>query len=577
MRQRISKPPVCRQYFVIGVLACCFLLVGARVVQIQTVELDHLQAQGDARYLRELEVVSQRGKILDRNGQILAVSTPVESVWADPKVFCKHASQWKPMAKLLGIKIRTLKVRCEKRKNAGFMYIERRLPPALAKQVLELRVPGVERQTEYKRYYPSGPVSAHLVGFTDVNDNGQEGLERFYDAALSGEPGRKRVLKDVAGNLVESVESIKSVQHGEDLQISIDQRVQSLASNYLQKALDDHNAVSGSVVVLSIPSGEILAMVNAPQFNPNDRSTLKHGVFRNRAVTDLLEPGSTTKPFTVGMALDSGKVGADTMVDTAPGYHRVGGHTIRDVHNYGEISLFDVIVHSSNVGSAKLAMAFPYDDLYGTLEDVGFGKKVTNLPGEISGTLIDRRRPIEHATLSYGYGFSATPLQLARAYTAFATDGKILPVTLTPQPDGYVAKGQRVFKRSTVLKIREMLEQVATPEGTARKARVARYRIGGKTGTTHKLIDGNYINKRYVSLFAGIAPISNPRFVMVVAVDDPRGKLYYGGDVAAPVFSSLMDDLLRLYNIKPDQLNDKNTKDKTETQVTGVTKSGETA
>ncbi|MEJ2176857.1 MAG: penicillin-binding transpeptidase domain-containing protein, partial [Gammaproteobacteria bacterium] len=293
------------------------------------------------------------------------------------------------------------------------------------------------------------------------------------------------------------------------------------------------------------------------------------GVFRNRAVTDTLEPGSTTKPFTVAMALESGQVGVNTLVDTSPGYYRVGGHTIRDVHNYGEISIYDVIVHSSNIGSAKLALAFPFESLFETLQSVGFGEKSSDLPGEVSGSLVRRTRPIEHATISYGYGFSSTPLQLARAYTALATDGELLSITLEPRSEDFEAEGKRVFTKNTVYEIRKMLEKVATPEGTARKAIIPRYRIGGKTGTSHKLVDGNYKNKRYMSLFAGIAPITNPRFVMVVAIDDPRGKRYYGGDVAAPVFADLMKDLMRLYNIRPDGIED--------AQITGVSKEDKSA
>jgi len=566
MRSRVFHPPVWRQrqYVVMAVMFACSIVIAARVVFIQTVEQDHLKAQGDKRYLREILVAPERGKILDRNGQILAVSTPVESLAADPKLFCKAHDQWQPMTALLGIKRWTLQTRCERSVKANFMYIKRRLPPAIAEEVMAMAIPGLELRREYRRYYPGGPVSAHLIGFTDVDDVGQEGLERQLNDKLVGVPGRKRVLKDLAGNYVESVESIQQVFHGEDLKISIDQRVQSLASAYLEGAIKEHNAIGGSVVVLAIPSGEIISMVNSPQFNPNDRSTMKKGVFRNRAVTDILEPGSTAKPFTVAMALESGQVGANTMVDTAPGYYRVGGHTIHDLHDYGEISVFDVLVHSSNVGSAKLALAFPFDDLYDTFKAAGFGERSSALPGEISGSLVKRTRAIEHATLSYGYGFSSTPLQLARAYTAFATDGVVLPVSFYPREEGYRANGRRIFDPATVQLVRKMMEKVATPEGTARKARIPRYRVGGKTGTTHKLVDGNYNNERYVSLFAGLAPISDPKFVMVVSIDDPRGKFYYGGDVAAPVFSSLMQDLMRLYNIKPDGI-----KETTITDITG--------
>ena len=569
MRKRILRPPVWRQYLVTGLLLTGLGVIALRVVQIQTVEQSHLQAQGDARYLREITVLPERGRILDRNGQVLAVSTPVDSLWAEPGVFCADREQWKPMLKVLSMKSRPLRVSCERRKEANFMYIKRRLPPALAQEVMELNIPGVEIQREYRRYYPGGPVGAHLLGFTDVDDVGQEGLERVFNTRLAGVPGRKRVLKDQAGHYVESVESIRQVKHGDDLRISIDQRVQSLASAYLEKAVKKHNAAGGSAVVLAIPSGEIISMVNSPQFNPNDRNTLKKGVFRNRAVTDTLEPGSTSKPFTVAMALETGQVGVNTMVDTSPGYHRIGGHTIRDVHNYGEISIFDVIVHSSNIGSAKLALAFPFDALFETLQSVGFGEKTSDLPGEVSGALVKRTRTIEHATISYGYGFSSTPLQLARAYTTLATDGELLSITLDPKPEGFKAEGKRVFTERTVRDIRAMLEKVATPEGTARKARIPRYRIGGKTGTSHKLVDGNYNNKRYMSLFAGMAPISDPKFVMVVAIDDPRGKRYYGGDVAAPVFADLMKDLMRLYNVRPDGIED--------TQITDVGRGGKSA
>ncbi len=556
MARRFARPPVWREYFVLGLLFTGLVVIALKVVHIQTVERGHLHAQGDARYLREITVLPQRGQILDRNGQVLAVSTPVESLWAEPGVFCAAGDSWKSMPDILELDPGDLKAACERRKGADFMYVKRRIPPAVAKEVMALNIPGLERQREYRRYYPDGPVGAHLVGFTDVDDTGQEGLESRFDRHLAGVPGRKRVLKDVAGHYVESVESIQQVRHGENLRISVDQRVQFLAAAYLEKAIKKHKASGGSVVVLSVPSGEILAMVTSPQFNPNDRGTIRPGVFRNRTVTDVVEPGSTSKPFTVAMALESGQVGVDTMVNTAPGMYRIGGRTIRDVHDYGDLSVFDVLVRSSNIGTAKIALAFPFDRLFDTLSAVGFNEPASDLPGEVKGVLVRRNRPIEHATISYGYGFSVTPLQLARAYTAFATDGELLPVTLEPRPEGYRARGIRVFSKSTVQQIRAMMEKVATPEGTARRARIERYRVGGKTGTTHKLVDGNYDNNEYISLFAGLAPLSDPRFVTVVTVGNPRGGDYYGGVVAAPVFAELMQDLMRLYNIPPDSVRD---------------------
>ena len=553
-RNKPSAPPIWRQYCVLGLMSAVFVALAVQVVVLQVEQHDMLQAQGDKRYLREVRIPPERGKIVDRNDRVLSVSTPVETLAADPGVFCNAKQVWGDMPEQIGVSEEKLVSRCERYQEADFMYIKRRLPPHTVAKVMDMGIPGVEVRREFKRYFPDGPVSAHLVGFTDVEDQGQEGLELAFNDQLKGREGRKRVLKALAGHYVESVESIQQVRDGEDLQISIDQRIQALASNYLEQAVREHEAAGGSVVVLGVPSGEIIAMVNSPQFNPNDRSTIKGGVFRNRAVTDTIEPGSTAKPFTIAMALEKGGVTPDTIVDTSPGYYRVGGRTITDVHDYGELSVFDVIVHSSNVGSAKLALDRPFDDLYNIFRNVGFGQVSSDLPGEIGGVLKKRKRAIEHATMAYGYGFSATPLQLARAYTVFATDGVLLPVTLEKKESGYVAEGVRVLQPRTVAAVRAMLEKVATPEGTARKARIPRYRIGGKTGTTHKLINGNYINRRYVSLFAGLGPITDPKFVMVVSIDDPRGRFHYGGDVAAPVFSRLMADLMRLYNVKPDGL-----------------------
>ncbi len=555
MGRRLVRPPLWREYVVLGILLAGLAVIAGRVIYIQIVDRGHLHAEGAARYLRDIVVLPQRGQILDRNGQVLAVSTPVESLWAEPGIFCATRGEWGPLVDLLGLDPRTLERNCARRKEDDFMYIKRRLPPAVVEAVKGLNIPGVERQREYRRYYPDGPVGAHLLGFTNIDDVGQEGLEYRHDQRLAGVPGRQRVLKDVAGNFVESVESIQPVRHGENLRLSIDQRIQSLAATYLERTVRQHQAAGGSVVVLAVPSGEILAMVTSPQFNPNDRDSIRPGVFRNRTVTDVMEPGSTAKPFTVAMALESGEFGAQTMIQTAPGYYRVGGKTIRDLHDYGTIPLFDVLARSSNIGSVKVAMTFPFDRLFQTLSAVGFSEPAAQLPGEVKGVLTPRSREIEHATLSFGYGFSVTPLQLARAYTVFATDGELLPVTLEPQPPGYRPPGERVFSPSTARQIRDMLEKAATPpQGTASRARIERYRVGGKTGTTHKLVDGNYRNQRYISLFAGMAPLSDPRFVMVVMVDDPTGGDYYGGVVAAPVFAHLMEDLMRLYNVPPDRI-----------------------
>lgn len=543
-----------RQYFLLALLFAGFGVLAFRVVQLQTSGQERLQAQGDARFLREVVIQPARGRILDRNGRVLAVSTPVDSVWADPPLFCSAGGQWEPLLKKLDLKRAALEKACARRGKSGFMYLRRRLTPERAQEVLALGVPGVALQREYKRYYPAGPVAAHVVGFTDIDDRGQEGLEKAFDERLRGTPGRKKVLKDLAGHHVENVESLVQARDGEDIVISIDERLQYLAAGYLEQAVRENRAAGGSVVLLEVPSGEILAMVNSPQFNPNDRSTIRPGVFRNRAVTDVIEPGSTVKPFTVAMALESGRYSVHSMIDTSPGHMYVGRRSINDVHDYGRISVAEVVVKSSNVGVTKIALSLPPGNLYRTFRSVGFGRRTAQLPGEARGSLVQRKREIERATYSYGYGFNVTPLQLARAYTVFATDGELLPVTPFKRQPNAAVRGERVFEPATVRSIRAMLERVASPEGTARRAMVPRYRVGGKTGTTQKLINGSYKQKRYVALFAGLAPISRPRFVLVVVVDDPRGRDYYGGLVAAPVFSRLMEDALRLYNVPPDGL-----------------------
>ncbi|MDA8014478.1 MAG: penicillin-binding protein 2 [Gammaproteobacteria bacterium] len=553
MAEEQPKPQAWRRHLVFLVMLAAFALLGLRVVHLQTAERERLREQGDARYLRELSVAPARGRILDRNGRALAISTPVATLWAEPPRFCARPQRWEEMLKLPDITVteKQLRARCARRKNHGFMYVQRRLPPRTAELALQLAPPGLSAQREYKRYYPNGPAGAHLVGFTDLDDIGQEGLEGAYQSQLAGVPGRMRGFKDRSGNYVESVESIRQVRHGGDLVISIDQRVQAMAADYLEAAVHKHRARGGSVVAIGVPSGEILGMVNSPQFNPNNRATLDASAYRNRSVTDLIEPGSTVKPFSVAMALESGKVRPETMVETAPGKMRLGSRTISDVRNFGEIPVIDVIAKSSNVGVAKLALEFPYDDLFGTFAALGFGKRAGGLPGEVSGVLERRPRRVDHATLAYGYGMSVTPLQLARAYTVFATDGELLPLTLARKPPGYRAPGTRVFGAQTASEVREMLGR-AVSLGTARRARIPRYHAGGKTGTTRKLIDGEYSEDHYISVFAGLAPLDAPRFVVVVTLDDPRGKFYYGGDVAAPVFAKLMRDLMRLYNIKPD-------------------------
>ncbi len=543
-----------RHWLVLVVLFLSLGLLAARAVFLQVVDTDYLKAQGDARYLRVVHTPPTRGMIIDRNGEPLAVSTPVDSVWAHPGTLLKQGHSWRKLARLLKVSPAHLKKLCRKNRQREFTYLKRHLPPDTVKRIMSLKIPGVDLVREYRRYYPAGPYTGHVLGFTNIDDEGQEGIELAHNAHLTGVAGTTRVLKDRLGHIVERVERIQPVINGRDLRISLDARIQFLAHRYLQAAMHRHQAKSASVVVLDAKTGEVLAMVNAPSFNPNNRDDIRGSRFRNRAVTDVFEPGSTIKPFTVAMALASGRFGPDTRVDTAPGHLLVGRHRIRDVKDYGLLTVSRVIVKSSNVGAAKIAMEFEPQRLFAALKALGFGYATgVGLPGEVSGTLPARRRwrPIEQATLAFGYGLSSTPLQLARAYAVLANDGILLPVSIAPVQGPVV--GDRVMEPTIARQMREMLEKSVSDHGTGRAARVDRYRVAGKTGTVHKVTESGYAEDRYMSVFAGMAPASDPRLVMVVVVNDPRGENYYGGEVAAPVFSKVMAGALRLLNLPPDR------------------------
>lgn len=533
----------------------CALIV--RAVYLQVIDTDYLQSQGDARYLRVQKEMPTRGMIVDRNGQPLAISTPVDSIWMHPSTILEQQNEYtyKKLTKLLGISRAQLLEKAESKKERQFVYLKRHLPPQVATQILELDVPGINSVREYKRYYPGGPVMAHVVGFTNIDNEGQEGLELAYDAQLRGTPGRTRVLQDKVGHVVEYVEQLSRVQHGEDVVLSLDARIQYLAYRHLQAALKKHRASSASLVALDAKTGEVLAMVSAPDFNPNDRSQLKSAHFRNRAITDSFEPGSTVKPFTVAMALQDGVIEADTLVDTEQGFYYIGRSRINDTKPHGEITVSEVIKKSSNIGSAKIAMKMRARDLYNTYRDLGYG--ATNqlkLQGEQRGILAKRNkwRPIEHATLSYGYGLSVNTLQLARSYLTLANQGVLLPVSMHPVTE--VPRGQRVFSKDVVNQVNLMLEAAVSDDGTAPKARVDHYRVAGKTGTAHRVVNGRYQDDSYMSLFAGFAPVSDPEIVLVVSVNDPKGVDYYGGLVAAPVFSSVMSGALRFRDVPPDAI-----------------------
>lgn len=533
----------------------CFVLLGAEAARLQWEQGEFLKKQGQARAVRTVTVKPNRGRILDRNGEILAVSTPVDSIAGDGTVLCAEPGRFAELSEALALDADAIAALCRGHADSEFFYLKRHLPPEQAAQILALKVPGVYSQREYRRYWPHGPVTAHVVGLTDIDDQGLEGLERRFDSVLGGREGVNRIVRDRKGRVVERVQRIEAVQHGRDIDTSIDARIQYAARRALAASVSEFQAAGGSAVVLDSATGEVLAMVNLPDFNPNRRDLGAGENRRNRAVTDLFEPGSTIKPFTVAMALASGRFEADTVIDTAPGRYRIGSHTISDVHDYGALTVAGVIVKSSNIGAAKIAMEFPPVHLYETLREVGFGAATgIELPGERRGTLPERRRwrPIEHATLSYGYGLAVTPLQLAQAYGVLANDGRLVPVTVRKR-NGEV-RGEQVLTREAVRQVDRMLADVVSESGTARRARIANFRAAGKTGTSHKLIDGGYAENRYVSSFAGFAPASDPRFVMVVVVDDPRSERYFGGYVAAPVFAEVMAEVLRLNNIAPDDL-----------------------
>ncbi|MCW9025249.1 MAG: penicillin-binding transpeptidase domain-containing protein [Gammaproteobacteria bacterium] len=539
-----------------GVVASALVLLW-RGVDLHVFNKDFLQNQGDARYLRVLPVAAHRGMVRDRQGEPLAISTPVDSVWVQPEDFIDAHDQWTHLASILGMKVSHLQQLVLPRKDKEFVYIKRHIAPDLAKKVMALNIPGVSLQREYHRYYPTGEVTAHVLGFTNVDDIGQEGIELAYNDWLQGTSGSQRVLKDRLGRVVKHIELLSEPNPGQDLLLSIDRRLQYLTYRELKRAVLKHKARSGSAVVLDAKSGEVLAMVNQPSYNPNNRGQLRSSAYRNRAVTDVFEPGSTVKPLTVAAALASGKYKEKTLINTTPGTFRVGRHTIRDIRNYGMISVSKVLQKSSNIGASKMALALSEDRLWNGYSKVGFGESTgSGFPGEASGVFTRSRnwREIERATLAYGYGLSVTPLQLARAYTVFATDGRLLPVSF--QKTDEVVTGEQVIKTSISKSVRGMLETVIEKEGTGSKAAVPGYRVAGKTGTMKKASAGGYSDDRYISVFAGMVPASDPRLVMVVMVNEPSSDVYYGGEVAAPVFSKVMAGALRLMDIPPDNIDE---------------------
>ena len=546
-----------RRGLVLFALLSGMISLAGRAVFLQHYEAEFLRDEGDARHLRVLNVSAHRGMITDRNGEPLAISTPVDSVWANPPQTMQAPGKLLELAKLLDLSKDELLQRLANRSSKAFVYLKRHVNPDIATRVMALDVPGINLQREYRRYYPMGEVTAHVLGFTNIDDQGQEGLELSFQDWLDGEPGAKWVIKDRLGRVVEDVARLKASRPGKDLQLSLDKRIQYLAYRELKAAVRKHKARSGSVVVVDAHRGEVLAMVNQPSFNPNHRRNLRGQLTRNRAVTDVFEPGSTVKPFTIAAALEAGRFKPKSVIDTSPGWYMVRGHTIQDQHDYGAITLGKVISKSSNVGASKIALSIPAKYLWETFHDMGFGAITdSGFPGESAGLLSDfaRWRKIERATLSFGYGLSTTALQLAQAYTVLATDG--LRPSISFLLADKLTQTQRVLSPRTGHQLRKMLEGVVSAEGTALSARVDGYRVAGKTGTVHKSTPGGYAKDRYISVFAGMAPASTPRLVIVVVINEPSNGEYYGGVVAAPVFSNVMSGALRLLNISPDDLPD---------------------
>jgi cell division protein FtsI (penicillin-binding protein 3) len=527
----------------------------ARAVQLQVLDKDFLNRQADTRHLRTEKITAHRGTITDRNGDPLAISTPVDSIWVNPQQFTAALDKVPELAKLLGLQPDNLMRRLTRSMDKEFLYLKRHLNPSMAAQVLALELPGINVLREYRRFYPASEVTGHLVGFTNIDDEGQEGLELSADSWLAGESGAKRVLKDRLGRSIENIESIRPPHHGKELRTSIDLRLQYLAYRTLKAAVKTHNARSGSIVILDVKTGEVLAMVNQPTYNPNDRSQFVAERYRNRAITDIFEPGSSIKPLIIAAALESGAYEPNSVIDTAPGYVTVGAKKIEDSRNLGRISLTTILARSSNVGITKLAMTLQPDQLWDTMTHFGLGTMTSSdFPGESAGRLshYSNWRPISQATIAYGYGISVTPLQLAQAYAVIGNGGTLQPISLYALEEA--REGRRVVSEDTAIAVQQMLEEVVRPGGTGTKAAVAGYRIAGKTGTAWKFTTGGYSQDKYISIFAGLAPASNPRLATVVVIDEPSGELYYGSDVAAPVFSNVMTESLRLLAIPPDAM-----------------------
>ncbi|WP_395689388.1 peptidoglycan D,D-transpeptidase FtsI family protein [Caenimonas koreensis] len=547
-----SKTPVWRSKFIVAAIAVGFLALAGRAAWIQVFANDFFQRQGEVRFARTLELPATRGRILDRNGLLLATSVLAPSIWAIPEDIERDPEKFAKLAKLLGMPLAELDKKLGD-EDKSFVWLKRQVEEDVATQVAALDIKGIYQRKEYRRQYPEGEAAAHIVGFTNVEDIGQEGMELAFEKELAGRAGSRRVIKDRLGRVVEDVGEQVPPVAGKDLQLSVDSKVQFFAYQKLRDAVIENRAKGGSVVVLDTITGEVLALANYPSYSPNKRQNLSGEQLRNRALTDVFEPGSTMKPFTIGLGLESGLVTPQTPIQTAPGFVMFGGMKISDSHAHGVLTVQEVIQKSSNIGTLKIALQMPAKDMWELFSAAGFGQKPQiTFPGAVSGKLRPYKtwKPVEQATMSYGYGLSASLFQMARSYTVWAHDGQIIPATLlkTSEP----AHGVQVLSPKTVAEVRTMLQMAAGPGGTGPKAQTLGYSVGGKSGTAYKQVGKGYDTKRYRSWFVGIAPIEKPRIVVAVMVDEPSAGKYYGGDVAAPVFSTTVQQTLRMMGVQPD-------------------------
>ncbi|ENT6846505.1 TPA: penicillin-binding transpeptidase domain-containing protein [Vibrio vulnificus] len=546
-----------RFHLVLGFVFLAFAALVVRLAFIQVIEPDNLIREGDLRSIRVKALPSARGIISDRNGEPLAVSVPVEAVWADPVTIFKEKAldnkqRWYALADVLGLQREELIERIERNESRRFIYLQRQVSPAMANYIRELKIPGVGLKSESRRYYPAGEVSAHLVGVTGIDGHGLEGVERSYDNWLTGEAGKQTIRKDRYGRVVENI-AYEDRQEGKSLELTIDQRLQAIAYRAIKQAVADHRATSGSAVMLDVKTGAVLAMVNAPSYNPNNRSDWQSYKMRNRIITDSLEPGSTVKPFVILAALENGVATKDTVIDTGNGILQVGGSRVRDTSKVGKADLTEILKKSSNIGVTKLSMEMPVEAILGMYNSVGLGEPSgLNLVGEVTGIFPTRSRwsPIERATLSFGYGLSITPIQLAHAYATLGNEGMYEPIHIIKSNDRDMAK--QVVSKQHAREVLNMLETVTQKGGSARRAAVPGYRVGAKTGTSRKATAGGYSDE-YITYTAGVAPVSDPRIALVVVVNEPQGDDYYGGSVASPVFSEIMKGALQILNVAPDE------------------------